>query len=73
MSESSTSELSKPKESTVIYGLSSEGFQIGSKLAAKGYQVTMIDELLGTAMELRPEYRGRLPGFCDRCLRTNHS
>jgi hypothetical protein len=58
MSESSTSELSKPKESTVIYGLSSEGFQIGSKLAAKGYQVTMIDELLGTAMELRPEIAG---------------
>jgi len=42
----------------VVFGLSSEGFQIGSKLAAKGYQVTMIDELLGTAMELRPEIAG---------------
>lgn len=60
MSESSTTttDLAKPKESTVVYGLSSEGFQIGSKLAAKGYQVTMIDELLGTAMELRPEIAG---------------
>jgi len=56
MSESSQ-EL-KPREPTVIFGLSSEGFQIGSKLAAKGYQVTMIDELLGTAMELRPEIAG---------------
>jgi hypothetical protein len=56
MAESSA-EL-KPKESTVIFGLSSEGFQIGSKLAAKGYQVTLIDELLGTAMELRPEIAG---------------
>ena len=42
----------------MVFGLSSEGFQIGSKLAAKGYQVTMIDELLGTAMELRPEIAG---------------
>jgi hypothetical protein len=56
MSESSQ-EL-KPREATVIFGLSSEGFQIGSKLAAKGYQVTMIDEFLGTAMELRPEIAG---------------
>jgi hypothetical protein len=56
MSESSQ-EL-KPKEATVIFGLSSEGFQIGSKLAAKGYEVTMIDEFLGTAMELRPEIAG---------------
>jgi hypothetical protein len=51
-------ELSKPREATVIYGLSSEGFQIGSKLAKKGYDVTMIDEVLGTAMELRPEIAG---------------
>ena len=55
---SSSAELNKPKESTVLYGLSSEGFQIGSKLAAKGYGVIMIDELLGTAMELRPEIAG---------------
>jgi hypothetical protein len=57
MAETS-SEPSKPIESAVVYGLSSEGFQIGSKLATKGYQVTMIDELLGTAMELRPEIAG---------------
>ncbi len=57
MAESS-SELNKPKEAVVVFGLSSEGFQIGSKLAAKGYQVTLIDELLGTATELRPEIAG---------------
>ncbi len=38
-----------------IYGLSSEGYQIASKLAAKGYDVCIIDETLGTAMVLRPE------------------
>ncbi|MGA2876445.1 MAG: hypothetical protein ABSE82_13015 [Nitrososphaerales archaeon] len=48
----------KSKESAVIYGLSSEGYQIASKLAAKGHQVTLIDETLGTAMELRPEIAG---------------
>lgn len=57
MSEESSQDL-KPREPTVIFGLSSEGFQIGSKLAAKGYSVTMIDEFLGTAMELRPEIAG---------------
>lgn len=38
-----------------IYGLSSEGYQIASKLAAKGYEVFIVDETLGTAMLLRPE------------------
>jgi hypothetical protein len=57
LTESASSDL-KPKEPTVIYGLSSEGFQIASKLATRGYHVTMIDELLGTAMELRPEIAG---------------
>lgn len=49
---------SKQKESVVIYGLSSEGYQIASKLAAKGHGVSLIDETLGTAMELRPEIAG---------------
>ncbi len=48
----------KAKESVVVYGLSSEGYQIASKLAAKGYKVSLIDENLGTAMELRPEIAG---------------
>lgn len=43
------------KESIAVYGLSSEGYLVGSKLAAKGYDVSMIDETLGTAMVLRPE------------------
>src|SRR5215469_12709704 len=56
MSESS-SDL-KQKESVAVFGLSSEGYEIGAKLAAKGFDVTMIDEMLGTAMELRPEIAG---------------
>ena len=48
----------RAKESVVVYGLSSEGYQIASKLATKGYKVSLIDENLGTAMELRPEIAG---------------
>lgn len=48
----------KRRESVVIYGLSSEGYQIASKIAAKGYEVSLIDETLGTAMGLRPEIAG---------------
>jgi hypothetical protein len=55
---SSDSSGPKRKESIVVYGLSTEGYQIASKLAAKGYQVALIDETLGTAMELRPEIAG---------------
>ncbi|HVB12233.1 MAG TPA: hypothetical protein VNE86_03805 [Nitrososphaerales archaeon] len=55
---SSDSSDSKQKESIVVYGLSSEGYQIASKLAAKGHVVSLIDEILGTAMELRPEIAG---------------
>lgn len=55
MSEESTE---RQKEAVVVYGLSSEGYLIGSKLAAKGYDVSLIDETLGTAMVLRPEIAG---------------
>lgn len=48
----------KQKESAVVYGLSSEGYEIAAKLAAKGYKVSLIDELLGTAMELPPGIAG---------------
>lgn len=53
----SASEL-KQKGSAVVYGLSSEGYEIASKLAAKGHNVSIVDEMLGTAMELRPEIAG---------------
>lgn len=46
------------KESVVVYGLSSEGYLVGSKLASKGYEVSLVDETLGTAMVLRPEIAG---------------
>jgi hypothetical protein len=45
---------SRPSESITVYGLSSEGYQIGAKLASKGYDVFIVDESLGTAMILRP-------------------
>lgn len=45
----------KPHSPVAIYGLSSEGYQIASKLASKGYEVYVIDETLGTAMVLLPE------------------
>lgn len=48
----------KMKESVVVYGLSSEGYQMAAKLAARGYHISLIDETLGTAMELRPEIAG---------------
>lgn len=46
------------KESVTVFGLSSEGYQIASNLAKKGYKVSLIDETLGTAMDLRPEIAG---------------
>ncbi|MHB8566655.1 MAG: hypothetical protein ACYC7D_08435 [Nitrososphaerales archaeon] len=48
----------KKAEAVTIYGLSSEGYGIASKLASKGLVVYLIDETLGTAMELRPEVAG---------------
>ena len=48
----------KQKENVTVFGLSSEGYQIASNLAKKGYKVSIIDENLGTAMELRPEIAG---------------
>lgn len=44
-----------PRVPVAVYGLSSEGYQVASKLAAKGYEVYVIDETLGTAMVLQPE------------------
>jgi hypothetical protein len=44
-----------------VYGLSSEGYQIASKLAAKGFEVSVIDENMGTGMVLRPEVAADYP------------
>ena len=41
-----------------VFGLSSEGYGIASNLASKGYNVSLIDETLGTAMELSPQVAG---------------
>jgi hypothetical protein len=46
--------VSRPSESVTVYGLSSEGYEIGAKLASKGYEVYVVDESLGTGMILRP-------------------
>jgi hypothetical protein len=47
--------LSQPSDAVTIYGLSTEGYQIGAKLASKGYEVFVVDENLGTGMILRPQ------------------
>jgi hypothetical protein len=49
---------SRKSEVVTIYGLSSEGYGVAANLASKGLEVYMIDETLGTAMELRPETAG---------------
>lgn len=46
--------MSRSNDSVTVYGLSSEGYDIGAKLASKGYEVFVVDESLGTAMILRP-------------------
>ncbi len=47
--------MSRSTDSVItVYGLSSEGYDIGAKLASKGYEVYVVDESLGTAMILRP-------------------
>ena len=43
------------RNTAVVYGLSSEGYHIASNLAVKGYRVSVVDEVLGTTMELLPE------------------
>ena len=48
----------KQQATAVVYGLSSEGYEIASKLAVRGHRVSIVDEMLGTAMELRPEIAG---------------
>jgi hypothetical protein len=45
----------KSQDSVAIYGQSSEGYLIAAKLATKGYKTSIIDENLGTSMELRPD------------------
>ncbi len=50
-----SSQPASPRDGVVVYGLSSEGYQIASKLAVKAFRVSIIDEALGTTMELRPE------------------
>ncbi len=41
-------------DSIAVYGLSTEGYRIAAQLAAKGHDVSVIDESLGTAMMLWP-------------------
>jgi hypothetical protein len=41
-------------QTIAVYGLSTEGYAIAAKLAAKGHNVSVIDETLGSAMVLWP-------------------
>jgi hypothetical protein len=42
-------------KNTVVYGLSTEGYQIASSLAIRGYKVSLIDEAARMAITLKPE------------------
>jgi hypothetical protein len=57
--------LSRPSDSVTVYGLSSEGYQIGAKLASKGYEVFIVDENLGSGMILRPNMAADYPELRD--------
>ncbi|MDH2899974.1 MAG: hypothetical protein PXY39_03295 [archaeon] len=57
--------MSQSSDSVTVYGLSSEGYQIGAKLASKGYEVFIVDENLGTGMILRPHMAGDYPELRD--------
>ena len=42
-------------KNTVVYGLSTEGYQIASSLVIRGYKVSLIDEAARMAITLKPE------------------
>jgi hypothetical protein len=42
-------------KNTVVYGLSTEGYQIASSLAIRGYKVSLVDEAARMAITLKPE------------------
>lgn len=42
-------------KNTVVYGLSTEGYQIASSLATRGYKVSLVDEAAKMAITLKPE------------------
>lgn len=42
-------------KNTVVYGLSTEGYQIASSLATRGYKVSLVDEAARMAITLKPE------------------
>lgn len=52
-------------DSVTIYGQSSEGYEVGAKLASKGHPVFVVDETLGTAMVLRPQIAADYPKLRD--------
>lgn len=41
---------------SVVYGMSTEGYNIASRMASRNVEVYMIDESMGSAIELRPEF-----------------
>ena len=45
----------------VVYGLSTEGYGIASRLAKKNVSVSIIDESQGSAITLRPEIAKTYP------------
>lgn len=48
-------------KNTVVYGLSTEGYQIASSLAVRGFKVSLIDEAARMAITLKPEIASSYP------------
>jgi hypothetical protein len=48
-------------KNTVVYGLSTEGYQIASSLALRGFKVSLVDEAARMAITLKPEIARSYP------------
>ena len=48
-------------KNTVVYGLSTEGYQIASSLAVRGFKVSLVDEAARMAITLKPEIASSYP------------
>ena len=58
-------------KNTVVYGLSTEGYQIASSLALRGFKVSLVDEAARMAITLKPEIARSYPNVSS-LLKTHH-
>jgi UDP-N-acetylmuramoylalanine-D-glutamate ligase len=53
--------LEASSKSTVVYGLTTEGYRIASTLAVRGHKVSLVDESARMAIMLKPEVARTYP------------